>query len=284
MQVPLATVCRVTGAARSTIYHRRASGEARSARPGPKTDMSDEVLTETIRRVITECPFAGEGHRKIRARLRREHDMFVGKNRVLRLMRTAGLLAPQRAKRRRRPRAHDGRVITDAPNLRWGTDATMAWTKTDGWVWVFVLVDHHTDEAWCHVARVGSRFAALQPVYDAVIDRFGGLGPDVARGVRLRHDWGPQYRSHHFQGSLRWLGLTDDAAFVGEPQGNGVAERFIRTLKEQCLWSQLFEDTNDLRQEVSAFTETYNNEWLIERLGHRTPREAFIEATAQVAA
>ncbi len=86
MQVPLATVCRVTGAARSTIYHRRASGEARSACPGPKTDMSDEVLTETIRRVITECPFAGEGHRKIRARLRREHDMFVGKNRVLRLM------------------------------------------------------------------------------------------------------------------------------------------------------------------------------------------------------
>ncbi len=37
-------------------------------------------------------------------------------------------------------------MITDAPNLRWGTDATMAWTKTDGWVWVFVLVDHHTDE------------------------------------------------------------------------------------------------------------------------------------------
>jgi hypothetical protein len=35
---------------------------------------------------------------------------------------------------------------------------------------------------------------------------------------------------------------------------------------------------------VSTFTETYNNEWLIERLGHRIPREAFIEATAQVTA
>ena len=81
-------------------------------------------------------------------------------------------------------------MITDAPNLRWGTDATMAWSKTDGRVWVFVLVDHHTDEAWCHASRVGSRFATLQPVYDAVIDRFGRLGQNVARGVRLRHDWG----------------------------------------------------------------------------------------------
>ena len=119
-------------------------------------------------------------------------------------------------------------MITDAPNVRWGTDATMAWTKNDGWVWVFALLDHHTDEAWAHVAKVGNRFAALQPLYDAVIDRFGGLGPDIARGIKLRHDWGSQYRAHHFQGSLSWLGIEDDAAFVGEPQGNGVAERFMR--------------------------------------------------------
>jgi len=105
----------------------------------------------------------------------------------------------------------------------------MAWTKNDGWVWVFVLVDHHTDEAWAHVAKVGNRFAALQPVNDAVIDRFGGLGPNVARGIKFRDDWRSQYRSGHFQGSLNWLGTAGDAAFVGEPQGNRVAERFIRT-------------------------------------------------------
>jgi transposase InsO family protein len=186
--VPLARVCPLNGAARSTIYDRRARGEGPTCRPGPKTEVSDEALTETIRQVITECPFAGEGHRKVRGRLRREHQLAVGKNRVLRLMREAGLLAPQRAAKRRRPRLHDGRIITDAPNVRWGTDATMAWTKNDGWVWVFALLDHYSDEAWAHVAKVGNRFAALQPVYDAVIDRFGGLGPDVARGIKLRHD------------------------------------------------------------------------------------------------
>jgi putative transposase len=283
LQVPLFLVCRVTGAPRSTIYERRSRGEVR-CRPGPKCAASDAEVTERIREVIRESPFCGEGHRKVRARLRRHHELVVGKNRVLRLMREAGLLAPQRERRRRRPRIHDGRVITSRPNERWGTDATMAWTRADGWVWVFVLVDHFSDEAFAHVAKVGNRFSALQPIYDAVIDRFGELSSDVARGIKLRHDWGSQYRSFHFQGSLRWLGIEDDAAFVGEPQGNGVAERFIRTLKEQCLWSRLFIDVDDLRQGVTNFTETYNNEWLIERLGHRTPKEAFIEATAEKAA
>jgi transposase InsO family protein len=118
----------------------------------------------------------------------------------------------------------------------WGTDATMAWTRTDGWVWVFCVVDHYTAEAWAQVAKVGDRFAALQPIYDAVIDRWGRLEGDIARGLSLRHDWGPQYRSAHFTGSLAWLGITDSPAFLGEPETNGCAERWIRTLKDQCLW------------------------------------------------
>jgi hypothetical protein len=64
----------------------------------------------------------------------------------------------------------------------------MTWTREDGWVWVFVNVDHWSAEAWTHVAKRGDRIAALQPVYDAVVDRFGGLDPDVARGIQLRHD------------------------------------------------------------------------------------------------
>jgi len=284
MHVPIATVCRVTGAPRSTVYYRRRRGEALGQRPGSRPIIGDGELSEAIHRVIVDSPFAGEGHRKVRARLRREHGFSVGKNRVLRLMRSAGLLAPQRTKRRRSPRSHDGRITTDAPNLRWGADATMAWTRSDGWVWVFVNIDHHTDEAWTHVARIGNRFAALQPIYDAVIDRFGGLGPDIARGIKLRHDWGSQYRAQHFQGSIAWLGIEDDAAFVGEPECNGVAERFIRTLKEQCLWAELHEDLGHLRQSVANFTELYNTEWLIERLGHRSPRETYLAASVQEAA
>jgi hypothetical protein len=42
------------------------------------------------------------------------------------------------------------------------------------------------------VATVSDRFAAPQPVDDAVIDRLGGLDADLARGLQLRHHRGPQ--------------------------------------------------------------------------------------------
>jgi transposase InsO family protein len=166
----------------------------------------------------------------------------------------------------------------------WGTDATMAYTTRDGWVWAFVAVDHYSAEAWATVARRGDRFAAVDPIYDAVRDRFGVLGPDVARGIALRHDWGPQYTSSHFTGSLRWLGISDSPAYVGEPPCNGCAERFIRTLKEQCIWSRAWEWADELAEGIRSFVELYNSSWLIERHGHRTPREAYLGVTSEAAA
>jgi putative transposase len=112
-------------------------------------------------------------------------------------------------------------------------------------------------------------------LYDGVVDRWGRLEGDIARGLSLRHDWGPQYRSGHFLGSIGWLGITDDAAFLGEPETNGCAERWIRTLKEQCLWVELHDTIDQLRQAVSGFVDRYNSSWLLQRHGHRTPKEAY---------
>lgn len=281
--VPLATCCRILGAPRSTVYA-RAAGTRPSAKRGPSTRHSDAELTELIREVIVASPFSGEGHRKVTARLRRERGIGVGRKRVLRLMRQAGLLAPQRARGRRRPRPHDGTIVPEAPNVIWGTDATMAYTARDGWVWAFVAIDHFSAEAWASVARRGDRFAALEPIYDGVRDRFGELVPDVARGISCRHDWGPQYTSSHFQGALRWLGIADSPSYVGEPPCNGCAERFIRTLKEQVIWAKRWTTMEELQAAVRAFVELYNHEWLIERHGHRTPREASLAAMGAAAA
>ncbi|MCI0424425.1 MAG: integrase core domain-containing protein [Actinobacteria bacterium] len=88
----------------------------------------------------------------------------------------------------------------------------------------------------------------------------------------------------HFLGSITWLGIRDDAAYIGEPETNGCAERFIRTLKEQCQWAELHDTVDQLRQAVTDWTELYNTQWLIGRHGHQAPREAFASAATGVAA
>jgi transposase InsO family protein len=70
---------------------------------------------------------------------------------------------------------------------------------------------------------------------------------------------------------------------VGEPECNGVMERWIRTLKEECLYLHDFESLEEARAIIGAFIERYNREWLIERHDHRTPVEARRQLTRQAA-
>ena len=77
--------------------------------------------------------------------------------------------------------------------------------------------------------------------------------------------------SRAFQDELRFLGIESSPAFVRAPEGNGCAERFIRTLKENLLWVRPFDTVEELRQALLAFRETYNSTWLIDRHGFQTP-------------
>src|SRR6201982_1928958 len=82
---------------------------------------------------------------------------------------------------------------------------------------------------------------------------------------------------------LRFLGIESSPAFVRAPEGNGCAERFIRTLKENLLWIRTFDTIEDLRQALLAFKETYNTTWLIDRHGF-IPPAAFRQRQLQPAA
>ena len=60
---------------------------------------------------------------------------------------------------------------------------------------------------------------------------------------------------------------------VREPEGNGVAERFIRTLKENVLWVRSFATIEELRLALLAFKRTYNEQWMLEKYGYRNPAQ-----------
>jgi transposase InsO family protein len=273
----VALVCEVFGIARSTYYDHKATRENPSPTPpkkrGPKTKLDDAALVEAIRVVLGESLFTGEGHRKAWARLRAK-GIRTSQKRVLRLMRENGLLAPPKARRVLGPRTHDGTITTEAPDVMWGTDATATYTAVDGYVTVFAAVDHCTSECvGIHVAKHGSRFEALEPLRQGVAARYGSYAEGVVRGLKVRHDHGSQYMSDHFQRELAWLGAEASPAFVRAPEGNGVAERFFRTLKEQVLWVRSFATVEELRLALLAWIKLYNEQWLVARHGYRSPAQ-----------
>ena len=243
----LARVARVWGIARATVYRRRrAAPELPRRRPGPVGPMPDAELLEAIRAVLAASPFHGEGHRKVWARLRHAGTR-TSRRRVLRLMREAGLLAPSRAGAPRGPRAHDGTIVPETVDVMWGTDLTTTITG-EGQAAVFVTVDHRSAE--CVGIHASHR-----------ADRFGGFAKGVAQGLAVRHDHGSQHMAHDFREELRFLGIESSPAFVRAPEGNGCAERFIRTLKENLSWVRSFATVEELRQALLASRELYNATW-----------------------
>jgi putative transposase len=180
---------------------------------------------------LARSPWTGEGHRKVWARLRAMDGIRVSRKRVLRLMRAHALLSPHRA-RPRPEAAHDRRIVTEAPNIMWATDATQITTVQDGKVWLFGVAEHWNAEllGW-HVAKHGTRYEAIQALGMAVRRQFGHLGAGAARGLALRHDHGSNFMSDAFQKQIRFWGVAPSYAFVGEPETNGCIERLFRTLK-----------------------------------------------------
>jgi len=281
---PAVAVCRVWKFSRATLYrHHAAANPAKPVHPlrrrGPQGACSDEELLAKIQAIITAAPFTGEGYRKVWARLRIQ-GIRTAARRVRRIMKENGLLAPQRpADRAKHP--HDGTIMTDRVDQMWGTDMTQTVTTGEGRAYVFIAVDHCSGElVGTHASSSASRWEALEPIRQGVAKHFGAVEENAAVGLVLRHDHGSNYMSEDFQDEIEFLGIESSPAFVRQPEGNGVAERVIKTLKEQLLWIQYFTSVEELRKGLAEFAALYNDSWLRERHGHKTPNQIRVEQKA----
>ena len=130
---------------------------------------------------------------------------------------------------------------------------------------VFIAVDHCYSEcvgihaqAQPTASRLWSRSARACAGTSATSPRPMCPRPRGAARPRI------EIMSDHFQNEIAFLGIESSPAFVRAPEGNGCAERFIRTLKENLLWVRHFETIEELRLALLDFREIYNATWLIE--------------------
>lgn len=254
--VPLTKLCAWFGVPRRTVYYK-------PSKAAPKVDPR---LAEPIKAMIEAEP--SFGYRTVAWLL------GFNKNTVQRIFQIKGWQVRKRAVGMR-PRIQAVPSVATAPNERWSTDLARVWTGKDGWASLALVIDCHTREllGW-HLSRSGKATTASAALEHALIARFGTLGR-VEEEFLLRSDNGLVFTSRHFTAIVRSYGLKQEFITPHCPQQNGMVERVIRTLKEQCVHRHRFDSIQHATRVISDWISFYNNRRPHQALAMRTPAEAF---------
>jgi putative transposase len=229
---------------------------------------SSETVLLAIRQVVAEHP--AWGVRKVWATLRREHDLRVGKKRVYALMKAEGLIFERN---RREDERLQGHVTTAEPNRRFATDITTVWTRRDGVVAVAPTVDCGCRSALGIVVSKSQDAPTILRSVSAALRLAFGSPDSVPEGVELRSDHGSQYTSDACEELVKTWHVQHTFSPKGRPTGNAVAERFIRTLKEEVIWLRDWESVDEVREAVEAWMLVYNTRRPHQAPDYATPSE-----------
>ena len=236
----------------------------------PKSDPSEEDLREEIEKLCAEYP--KYGYRRITQMLVRL-GYTVGYRRVARLMKAENLFVT-RKRICRTTRSLDGERpwVNRLDTLDicrcdqvWVADITYVRLK-GRFVYVAVLMDVFSRivRGW-HLSQHLTNALTLSPLEDALRQSV----PEIHHS-----DQGVQYLSTAYISTLKHHGIEISLAQRGCPWENGYAERLIRTLKEEEVHLNAYEDITQARARIGHFiTQVYNQKRPHSALGYLTPVE-----------
>ena len=251
-------ICETLGFNKSSLYYQ------------PKIDPSEEVLRAEIEQLAARYP--KYGYRRITALLVRM-GYRVGYRRVARLMKSANLSVSvkricQTTNSLQGVRPWVNRLQTlevSRCDQVWVGDITYVRLKGH-FVYVSLLMDVFTRmiRAW-HLSRHLTQSLTLKPL-EAALHR---SVPEIHHS-----DQGVQYLSNAYLSTLRHHDIEISVARRGHPWENGYAEGLIRTLKEEEVHLNAYEDIHEARERIGHFiTHVYNQKRPHSALGYLTPVE-----------
>jgi putative transposase len=264
VEVSISKICRYLGIARRTVYYR-------PVKTAPKVKPE---LEAPIKALIEQEP--SFGYRTVAGLL------GMNKNTVQRIFQLQGWQVRKRTVGKR-PRIQALPSVATAPDQRWATDLCRVWGGRDGWLTLALVMDCHTRQllGW-HLSRSGKSTTAASALEQALINRYGTLGR-VPTPFLLRSDNGLVFTSRNYTRLVRSYGLRQEFITPHCPQQNGMVERLIRTLKEQCVHRHRFETLQHAMRVIGDWIHFYNHRRPHQALGMKTPAEAYATAYALVA-
>jgi len=263
------TLCRVLGVSRSGFH-------AWLSRPLSARAVSDELLLERVRQLHVASRRT-YGSPRIYRDLRAD-GVAVGRKRVERLMRQAGISGTVKRRRGRTTvrvpgvRVADDLVKRDfqpaAPNRLWVADITYLRTW-EGWLYLAMVVD-------CYSRRVvGWAFEdhlRAELVVDALEQSLQRRRPE--RGLVHHSDQGSQYVSLAFGRRCRLAGIEQSMGGRGSAYDNALCESFFKTLKSELVDRRSCPMKPELRTAVFDYIECfYNRQRRHSSLDYHSPAE-----------
>ncbi len=259
-------MCRVLEISPSGYYDWR-------GRPPSARTTADAALLERIEAhwVASRCTY---GTPRIHADLQDE-GIRVGRKRVARLMRQAGLVGISRRRRyRTTQRDRTARAVPDlverdfaagGPDELWVADITYVPTWT-GFLYLAVVID-----AWSR--RVVGWSMATHLRTELVLSALEmALWRRRPEQVIHHSDQGCQYTSIAFGQRCREAGVQPSTGSTGDCYDNAMAESFFATLECELLDLQRFKNRREARMAVFDFIEGfYNPKRRHSALGMRSP-------------
>ncbi len=263
---PVATLCRVLEVSTSGYY-------AWLSRPPSRRSREDVVLMQRIRWIHLRSR-GTYGAPRIHAELADE-GVRVGRKRVARLMRTAGLRGVSRrkyvrttireARSRPAPDLVQRNFMAAGPNRLWVADITYISTWA-GNLYLAVVLD-----AWSRRV-VGWAYAThlrTELVLDALEMAIRQRRP---KGVIHHSDQGSQYTSLAFGKRCREAGVRPSMGSVGDAYDNALCESFFATLECELVDRYRFRSPGEAARAVFEFIEGwYNPHRRHSSLGYASP-------------
>jgi len=81
------------------------------------------------------------------------------------------------------------------------------------------------------------------------------------------------FSSKEFLRLVAVYGLDTEYITPYTPEQNGVVERFMRTLKEECIWLHTFTSFTEAKRMIEDWIREYNTERPHQELGYLSPVE-----------
>jgi putative transposase len=264
---PISLSCRVLGVSRSGFH-------AWERRPPSQRALSDAWLRERIRAIHARSR-ESYGARRIHHELR-EEGVRVGRKRVERLMRAAGLSGyVRRRKGKTTIRVPGVRVADDlvernfdppAPNRLWASDIKYVPTW-EGTLYLATVIDCFSRWVVGWAMRDEMPAELVVDALEMAISRRRPAGELVCHS-----DQGSQYVALVFGRRLREAGIAQSMGSKGDCYDNAVCESFHATLEKELLRRRSFRTKQEARTAIFDWIESwYNRERRHSRLGYRSP-------------